>query len=60
LVKAVLNYDALLMDVWIDDQQIVFDLPAVPSGWTDTFALATEHGAGGIVYYDDVIIYDSE
>jgi hypothetical protein len=59
-VKAVLNYDALLMDVWIDTQQIVFDLPAMPSGWADTFALATEHGAGGIVYYDDIMIYDSE
>jgi hypothetical protein len=59
-VKAVLDYDALMMDVWIDDQQIVFDLPAMPSGWADTFALATEHGAGGIVYYDDIVIYDSQ
>lgn len=59
-VKAVVNYDALMMDVWIDDQQLVFDLPAMPSGWADTFALATEHGAGGIVYYDDIIIFESE
>ncbi len=59
-VRAVLNYDALMMDVWIDDQQIVYDLPAMPSGWADTFALATEYGAGGIVYYDDIMIYNSE
>lgn len=59
-VKTVLDYDALMMDVWIDGQQIVFDLPAMPSGWADTFALATEHGAGGIVYYDDIMIFESE
>ena len=59
-VRVSLDFVALEMDVWINDEQIVFDLPAVPSWWTDTFALATEYGAAGIVYYDNVKIFQQE
>jgi len=55
-VRVTLDYADLNMDVWVDGGQIVFDLPAVPIWWSDTFAISTEHGAPGIVYYDDVKI----
>jgi hypothetical protein len=56
-VRVSLDYAELSMNVWLNDEQIVTDLPAVPSWWTDTFAIATEHGAAGIVYYDDLKIF---
>jgi len=59
-VRVSLDFAALEMDVWLNEEQIVAGLPAVPSWWTDTFALATEHGAAGIVYYDDVKISRQE
>ncbi|UCF71254.1 MAG: hypothetical protein JSW49_02955 [candidate division WOR-3 bacterium] len=55
-VRVALDYDQLRMNVWFDDEQIVFDLPAAPREWTDTFALATEYGSAGVVYYDDVSV----
>ncbi len=59
-VRVALDYGDLDMDVWVDDEQIVFDLPAVPMWWSDTFAISTEYGAPGIVYYDDVKISQQE
>jgi len=59
-VRVRLDYDQLSMDAWIDSAQVVFDLPAIPLGWTDTFALATQYGAGGIVYYDDIRIFEGD
>jgi len=59
-IKVTLDYAQLRMNVWLDDEQIVFNLPAVPRDWTDTFALATEYGSAGIVYYDDLKIFESE
>jgi hypothetical protein len=47
------------MNVWVDNEQIVFGLPAVPRDWADTFALATEYGKAGVVYYDDINIYET-
>ena len=57
--RVTIDYDELTMNAWLNDEQIVFDLPAVPSVWTDTFALATEHGKAGLVYYDNIKIYES-
>ncbi|MBE0432357.1 Ig-like domain-containing protein [candidate division WOR-3 bacterium] len=57
-VRVELDYPQLRMDVWLNDEQIVFDLPATPREWADTFALATEYGTGGTVYYDDVAIFE--
>ncbi len=57
-VKVSLDYVGLLMNVWIDGVQVVFDLPAVPCEWADTFAIATEYGAPGIVHFDDVRIFE--
>jgi hypothetical protein len=57
-VKVTLDFTQLKMNTWLNGEQIVFDLPAVPLDWTDTFALATEHGKAGMVYYDDVNIYE--
>lgn len=53
-VRVELDYPGLSMDVWLDSEQIVFDLPATPREWADTFALATEHGTAGVVFYDDI------
>lgn len=58
-VKVTLDYTQLKMNTWLNDEQIVFDLPAVPLNWTHTFALATEYGNAGIVYYDDIIIFET-
>jgi hypothetical protein len=57
-VRVTLDFMQLRMNAWLNDDQIVFDLPAVPLDWTDTFALATEHGKAGIVYFDDVNIFE--
>jgi hypothetical protein len=58
-VRVTLDFMQLRMNAWLNDDQIVFDLPAVPLDWTDTFALATEHGKAGIVYFDDVNIFET-
>jgi hypothetical protein len=55
-VRVTLDYTQLKMNAWLNDEHIVFDLPAVPQSWTDTFALATEYGKAGLVFYDDVNI----
>jgi hypothetical protein len=34
-VKVSLDYVGLLMNVWVDGVQVVFDLPAVPCEWAD-------------------------
>ncbi len=59
-VKVSLDYVGLRMNVWLNDEQVVFDLPAYPGEWADTFAVATEYGSPGIVYYDDIRIYMQE
>jgi hypothetical protein len=59
-VKVALDYVQLRMNVWFDDEQIVIDLPAVPREWTDTFALATEYGSAGTVYFDDLRVFDCQ
>lgn len=53
-VRVTLDYSQTIMDVWLDEEQIVSGLAAMPRDLTDTFALATEYGARGVVYYDDV------
>ena len=53
-VRVELDYPALAMDVWFDNEQIVSDLPAIPRGWADTFALATEYGTAGVVFFDNI------
>lgn len=57
-VRVSLDYVGLKMNVWLDDEQVVFDLLAAPLAVTDTFALATEYGNAGIVYYDDIKIFE--
>ena len=59
-VRVVLDFAQLRMNAWLDGDQIVFDLPAVPLDWTDTFALATEYGEAGIVYFDNINIFEPE
>jgi hypothetical protein len=56
-VDVSIDFVSLMMNVWVDSEQIVFDLPACPCNWTDTFALATEYGSAGLVYYDDIKIF---
>ncbi len=55
-IKVNLDYDSLLMDVWINGQKIADDIPAAEKSISDTFALATEYGAGGAVYFDNIKI----
>jgi hypothetical protein len=57
-VKVTLDYNQLMMNAWLDDEQIVFDLPAAPGDLTDSFALSTEYGTAGTVYYDNVRILE--
>ncbi|MCX7995671.1 MAG: Ig-like domain-containing protein [candidate division WOR-3 bacterium] len=56
-IKVHLDYDNLLMDVWINSQKIVDDIPAAEKSVSDTFAISTEYGAGGAVYFDDIKIF---
>ena len=58
-VKVVLDYDNLTMNVWLGNEQIASDLEAAPREISNVFALSTEYGAGGIVYYDDIEIYEN-
>ncbi|MEO0226975.1 MAG: Ig-like domain-containing protein [candidate division WOR-3 bacterium] len=56
-VKVHLDYDSLLMDVWINKQKIADNVPAAEKSISDTFALSTEYGAGGAVYFDNIKIF---
>lgn len=56
-VEVTLDIVQQKMNVWVDQEQVVFDLPAYPCTWIDTFALATEYGKAGLVYYDDVLVF---
>ncbi|MEO0165716.1 MAG: Ig-like domain-containing protein [candidate division WOR-3 bacterium] len=55
-VKVHLDYDNLLMDVWINEQKIADNVPAAEKSISDTFALSTEYGIGGAVYFDRIQI----
>lgn len=56
-VKVVLDYDNLLMDVWLGNDQIASDIQAATLETSNIFAVATVYGADGVVYYDDIKIY---
>jgi len=58
LIKVVLDYDNLLMNVWLDNEQIATNIQAATRDTSNIFAVATERGASGIVYYDDIEIYE--
>lgn len=58
LIKVVLDYDNLLMNVWLDNVQIASNIEAATRDTSNIFAVATEYGASGIVYYDDIEIYE--
>lgn len=53
-IKVGINYDSLLMDVWINGQKIAENIPAMPKTISDTFALSTQYGAGGAAYFDKI------
>ena len=55
-VEVSLDFIQMRMNVWVDNEQIVSDLPAYPCSGRDTLALATEYGSAGTVYFDDVAI----
>ncbi|MEO0185033.1 MAG: hypothetical protein ABIL20_04475 [candidate division WOR-3 bacterium] len=55
-VRAVIDYEQLLMDVWIDTVQIINDLRAVPQNTSKTFVLCTELYSDCITLYDNVNI----
>jgi len=56
-LRVELDYDSLRMDVWLDNQQIANDLQAAPRDTSHTFVVATEYQGGGVVYYDNIVIY---
>jgi hypothetical protein len=56
-IRVNLDYDSLLMDVWINGQMIAEDISAASKSISDTFALSTEYGAGGAVYFDEIKIF---
>lgn len=51
-IKVSLDYDSLLMDVWINEQKIANDIPAAGKSISDTFAISTQYGSGGAIYFD--------
>ncbi|MEO0185955.1 MAG: Ig-like domain-containing protein [candidate division WOR-3 bacterium] len=55
-IKVSLDYDSLLLDVWINEQKIANNVPAAEKSISDTFAISTEYGAGGAVYFDNIKI----
>ena len=59
-IKVVLDYDSLMMNVWLGNEQIANDIPAIAKETSNTFALATEYGGSGVVYYDDIEIYKND
>ncbi len=58
-VRVMLNYDSLSMNVWLNNDQIASNVAAASIGTSNTFAIATEYGGGGVVYYDDILIYEN-
>ncbi|MGB9721725.1 MAG: Ig-like domain-containing protein [bacterium] len=56
-IRVSLDYDSLLMDVWINDQKIADHILAAEKTVSDTFAISTEYGAAGSVYFDDIKIF---
>lgn len=56
-VKVTLNYDNLTMDVWVNNQKIAEKITAASPDQSNIFALATQYGANGVVFYDDVKIF---
>ncbi|HEX7318955.1 MAG TPA: Ig-like domain-containing protein [bacterium] len=58
-VKVELDYDSLLMDVWLEDTLLIAsDLTAAPRDTTQIFALETQWGNDGTAYFDDIHIYE--
>lgn len=57
IVKVILNYDNGTMEVWINNQKLADNIQPAPREMSNIFALATEYGAGGSIYYDDIKIY---
>ncbi len=56
-VKVSINYDNLLMDVWINEQKIAENIPAAEKITSDTLAISTEYGAGGPVFFDKIQVF---
>uniref|UniRef100_A0A7C4X9S6 Uncharacterized protein n=1 Tax=candidate division WOR-3 bacterium TaxID=2052148 RepID=A0A7C4X9S6_UNCW3 len=56
-VRVSLDYENRLMDVWINEKMVADDVTSAPKEISETFALSTEYGAGGSVYFDDVKVY---
>ncbi len=55
-IRVTIDYTSLLMDVWINEQKIADNIPAAEKVISDTFAISTEYGAGGAVYFDKIKI----
>ena len=62
LVKVEIDYDDLLMDVWIDDVQVVSDLEAAHQDTSDIFSISTQWmpiSGLSVSFFDDIEIYES-
>jgi hypothetical protein len=55
-VRVELDFESNTMDVWVDDQIIAENVESASRDTSYVFAVATETGSGGIVYYDDIMI----
>lgn len=58
-LRVSIDYTVSAMSVWLDDELIISDLAAAAQDISCIFAIATEYGTEGSVFFDDVKIYDS-
>uniref|UniRef100_A0A7V3RHF9 Uncharacterized protein n=1 Tax=candidate division WOR-3 bacterium TaxID=2052148 RepID=A0A7V3RHF9_UNCW3 len=58
-IRVSIDYESLLMDVWIDGKMIADNVPSASKETSDTFAISTEYGAGGAVYFDEIKVLKS-
>ena len=62
LVKVEIDYDDLLMDVWIDGVQVVSDLEAAHQDTSNVFSISTQWlpiSGVSVSYFDDIEMYES-
>jgi hypothetical protein len=62
MVKVEIDYDDLLMDVWIDGVQVVSDLEAAHQDTSDIFSISTQWmpiSGLSVSFFDDIEMYES-
>lgn len=58
-LKISIDYVGGTMNVWLDNELLVSNLEPASRDTSRVFAIATEYGEEGVVYYDDIRIIDA-